>query len=326
MTEFENVFIFVADSLRYDYVPESIAEEGKVINTLAPSLHTPVSFASLVTGKSPEKHSVRGFNDTLSSHHKTIFDFFENGSFYDNELDPVRNTVLKNTPEAKELEEIEPPFVYIERAMDTHIPYGEMGHGNELLAHQKEASDEARNRDVRKNYKKGVRSVEKHFWSHIETLKDRNLKEDTLIIFTSDHGEFLGERVNLRKRYAHAHPMHEELVEVPTVFLNKDINSESARFIDLVETSLKSTKNKSLNSDSVDLRRETPKKGKSLIDGYTSFNTDWKFENKWKPTNGRINLNLSVAREDLRMILSKFDRDHLIPRPGDTSKISDLDI
>ncbi|MFB6174399.1 MAG: sulfatase-like hydrolase/transferase [Candidatus Nanohalobium sp.] len=318
MSEFENIFIFVSDSLRYDHVPDSIAEEGNVINTLAPSLHTPVSFASLITGKSPENHSVRGFNDTLSAHHRTIFDFFENGSFYDNELDPVRNTVLKHTPEAKELDEIEPPFVYIERAMDTHIPYGEMGHGNDLLAHQMEDGEVRGSENIHEKYEEGSKSVESHFWEHIEELEKRGLKQSTLIIFTSDHGELLGERKNFRRRFAHGHPMSRELVEVPTVFLNYDgIQEENARLIDLTETALNLMKGSSLKNDGINLVEKCPKAGRSVIDGYVSYDTAWRFENgSWEPTKGESDLKKTILREDLRMLLSKIGKGEIIEREG----------
>jgi len=84
----KNIFIFVADALRYDHLPESIASQGTVLKTLAPSLHTPVSFPSIITGRrSPENHNVRNFNTILNPEYETIFDRFERerSSYYDHE-------------------------------------------------------------------------------------------------------------------------------------------------------------------------------------------------------------------------------------------------
>ncbi|MCJ7450363.1 MAG: hypothetical protein MUP58_01340 [Candidatus Nanohaloarchaeota archaeon QJJ-9] len=70
--DFKNIVVFVSDSLRYDFFPEELAEESEsgIIPTLAPSLHTPTSFASLFTGLSPENHNVRGFIEELDSEEK----------------------------------------------------------------------------------------------------------------------------------------------------------------------------------------------------------------------------------------------------------------
>ena len=36
MAEFKNIYIYVSDALRYDCIPESVAEEGNVIHTVTP--------------------------------------------------------------------------------------------------------------------------------------------------------------------------------------------------------------------------------------------------------------------------------------------------
>lgn len=312
----KNLFIFIADSLRYDHLPDSIRNEGSEVRALAPSLHTPVSLSSLVTGRSPEKHNVRGFDYTLRDDYETVFDRFENGCFYDNEKDPIRHTVLKHTPEAKEIEELEEPFVFIERAMDSHLPYGDISHGNELGTHIGEPSANARNyADVKEAYREGVRSVEEHFWNHVEELEERGLREETLIVFASDHGELLADRVNLRKRYAHAHPMSRELVEVPIVFLDQKIDAESGRFIDIINTSLGILEKEKMDVESHDLRTGDETKGVSLIDGYTSFKNTWLYDGFWKPQSS-FKLSKDILREDLRMLFHKFLDKDIFARPG----------
>ncbi|MDY6766076.1 MAG: hypothetical protein SVW77_01805, partial [Candidatus Nanohaloarchaea archaeon] len=185
----QNLFIFVADSLRYDYLPETVAAEGTVIPTLAPSPRSPSSFASLVTGKAVRSHAVRSFHDTLSPSHTTLFDRFEEGSYYDHEDDPVRKTVLQHAPPTKELAELDQGFVFFERAMESHFPYNEIPHGNPLKHQDMDAGELSQysRRELRQRYQEGVDGVADHFWDHVQELEDRGLRENTLIVFTSDH-------------------------------------------------------------------------------------------------------------------------------------------
>lgn len=320
----KNLFIFVADSLRWDYLPGSIEEEGTALRTLAPSLHTPVSFSSLVTAKSPERHNVRGFDDRLKPY-KTVFDRFEHGTFYDNENDPMRKRVLADTPEKKELEELEEPFVCVERAMESHDPYAEMGHGNELEKIYDNYFDTLGSvEQVKDAYGKGVEAVEQHFWNHVEKLEELGLREDTLIVFTSDHGEFLGERVNGIQRFSHNHPMARELVEVPTVFLEEDLDADSMRLIDIVETSLGILDKKGLDQQGVDVRNERAERGRVLFDGYTTFDEEWVLQGeKWLP---KRNLTRSILREDLRIFTKDYLDRELIPKPDTTSNIDPVEM
>lgn len=272
--------IFVADALRYDYLPKSIAKAGNVIKTLAPSLYTPTSFASLVTAKSPENHNVRTFFDSLDMRLKTVFDVFEYGSYYDHPNDPMCKIVLRHCPSPKELTEMEEPFVWVERAMDTHIPYGHIKHGNEvknttLAGKEYQYALYSRKLDARKEYKEGVEEVERHFWSHIDELKDTGVLERTLIIFTSDHGELLGEF----GRFTHNYPPCRELVEVPTVFLGTNLNVEFMRSIDIIPTALGILKPKRYldGCDGVDIRLQEPKKAVNLT---KTRLTVWECHNK----------------------------------------------
>jgi len=44
----------------------------------------------------------------------------------------MRKNVFRNLPSSKEIEEMEEPFIQVERAMETHTPYNQMHHGNKL--------------------------------------------------------------------------------------------------------------------------------------------------------------------------------------------------
>jgi hypothetical protein len=298
-----NLLIFIADSLRLDSVPDSVDEEGEVVPTLAPSLHTPVSFPSILGSVSPENHSVRGFDQVFSGH-ETVFDKFENGSYYDYESDPVRNRVLSEMPESRELEDLEPPFVFVERAMESHTPYNEMHHGNKLeKANDGTYTRGMSRRELWSEYSKGAEGVAKHFWNHVEELERRGLREDTLIVFTSDHGAHLGERVNLRERRAHSHPMSRKLVRVPTVFLDREPDIEAMRSIDIVETCLRMMNNEGLEADGINARTKTPRRGRVVYDGYSSYDTEWRWKDGWAPAS-EISLGLQNVREDFRILMN----------------------
>lgn len=243
MRNLKNLFFFIADSLRYDSIPESIAREGILIKTAAPSLSTPVSFASIVSARNPQNHNVRSFFDALDIKIKTVFDFFKNGSYFDHPSDPMSKIVLKRCPPPKELCEMEEPFVWIERAMETHIPYGKIKHGNSvieltrkdgLIGLEYKKSLYKGEIDPVRAYKYGVQQVEKHFWTHVKDLEKMGILEDTLIIFTSDHGELLGEY----GCFTHNHPPCEQLITIPTVFFECDIDIRFMRSIDIVPTAL----------------------------------------------------------------------------------------
>lgn len=311
----QNLLVFVADSLRLDSVPESVEEDGEVVPTLAPSLHTPVSFPSILGSVSPENHSVRGFDQVFSGH-ETVFDRFENGSYYDYESDPVKNRVLNEMPESRELENLEPPFVFVERAMESHTPYNEMHHGNDLEKVNDGSYTRGMSREeLRSEYKKGVEGVAEHFWNHVEELEHRGLRKDTLIVFTSDHGEHLGERVNLRERRAHSHPMSRKLVQVPTVFLDRNPSIEAMRSIDIIETCLGMIDREGLSSDGTDARESAPERGKVVYDGYSSYDADWVWDDGWKPKS-EVSLRLQNMREDLRILMNNTLGFCPFPRPG----------
>ncbi len=287
MPEFENIFIYVSDALRYDHVPESIAESRNIVPTLVPAGYTPISFSSLVTGLDPRKHAVRSFYDTLEM--ETVFERFDDHSYYDHPDDAMSRNVMKHF-DRKELEDQEPPFIHVERALDTHAPYGQMEHGNEIHEEEQEGS-------LKEQYRRGVESTEEHFWSHVEELKDRGLYEDTLIIFTSDHGEWLGEKVLGKKRHDHNCPVREELCVVPTVFLNYENSWDRARTIDILPTAL-SILGKETVGEGFDLRDREPDSGHSMLQVNTHplivTGSEWRWDSQWKISKGKLRVDAAT--------------------------------
>jgi hypothetical protein len=320
----ENLLIFVADSLRLDNVPESVAGEGEVVPTLAPSLHTPVALPSILGSVSPSNHSVRGFDQVFSGH-ETVFDRFGEGSYYDFEDDPVRKRVLSELPESKELKDLKPPFVFVERAMETHTPYNQMHHGNELKRMNDGYYTRSMSRDELKDeYCKGVEGAGEHFWGHVEELEERGLRDDTMVVLTSDHGEHLGERVNLRERRAHSHPMSRKLVRVPTVFLDQEPGIDAMRSVDIVETCLQMMGREGLRCDGVDAREISPRDGEVVCNGYSSYKTKWTYQGSWEPAS-ELSLRLQNLREDLRVLMNGSLGWCPFPMPGAYSGNGELE-
>lgn len=64
---------------------------------------------------------------------------------------------------------------------------------------------------LRALYANHVRYFDQHFNRFLQSLKDRSLYEEAVIILTSDHGEELLER----GAYLHGHSLHEEVMRVP---------------------------------------------------------------------------------------------------------------
>jgi len=62
-------------------------------------------------------------------------------------------------------------------------------------------------------YKAEVESVDERVGIILKALKHKKLLNKTYIIFTTDHGEFLGER----NRFGHGGSFHEELVHIPLI-------------------------------------------------------------------------------------------------------------
>jgi hypothetical protein len=295
VSEFKNIYIYVSDALRHDHVPETVASEGKVIPTLAPGAYTPISFASLATGLSPENHSVRSFYDKIEQ--PTVLERFEKSCYYDHPNDTMARNVFASETTSRELDEMQEPFLYIERALDTHEPYGQVKHGNEVPEETEEHDS------IQEAYTKGVRSTEEHFWSHVEELKDRGILEDTLVVFTSDHGEFLDEKVLFRRRRGHNQPIATRVSVVPTVFLNHEGDFDHMRTIDIAPTADSLTGGE-FECDGVDLTEEQPERGRTMIQinskPLVATTCTWTWQNEaWRRGLSGIKTDLATLAFDL---------------------------
>ena len=241
----KNVVILVAECFRYDYVPKGLSSLGSLVKTGAAGLYTPTCFSSLLSGVDPTKHKVGRFFDKLTS--KTILDlpYWRHNVFHDVHWDAmiVRTLDRRNAP-VIELEDIEPPFIWAERLYDSHLPYGMLRHGGGFPEGWTAMDTERYNQGLMKNdnalkeYPKGIVALEEHIKQHLDTLKDRGLWDDTLVVITGDHGELLGETWEGKRQYNHGWPPCWQLIEVPTIWVNQEVNRQFMRQIDIAPTIL----------------------------------------------------------------------------------------
>lgn len=295
MSDFKNIFIYVSDALRYDYIPDSIADEGNVIPTLTPGSYTPISFTSMVTGLNPSDHNVRSFYESIEP--MTFLDLFENHCYYDHPDSAMAKNIFGNYTSSKELEEMEEPFIYIERALDTHDPYGKVKHGNDIPDNRDQDGGH------KELYRKGVESTEEHFWSHVSQLKEMGIYNDTLIIFTSDHGELLGKKLLFKNRYGHNKPVCRELNVGPTVFLNYENEWGRARLIDIIPTALDIIGRESLEDiEGQSLRKALPEKGETMVQLNLKppiiAKNNWYYNDEWEPGISKIKTDIATVISD----------------------------
>ncbi|KAA9398355.1 hypothetical protein Har1130_04585 [Haloarcula sp. CBA1130] len=240
-----NVFLYIGDAVRWDSLPESIADRGQTYKTVAASIHTPTSFSSIVTGLHPPQHGVRQFGDSIHADVLSLFSLPGVHSAFANTINeafnenPDSESILDETLATTEsdpdlIADIEPPFVFVERGPGGHAPYGSFpGNGWEYYR-ERQAAPTSTYCD---EYRVGVERDRQYFESRIAELERRGLLDDTLIIYTSDHGELLGEGGCL----GHNAPIHPKLAYVPTVFIHPSFESRRVtagllRHVDLFPT------------------------------------------------------------------------------------------
>ncbi|NLV12631.1 sulfatase-like hydrolase/transferase [Haloarcula argentinensis] len=242
----KNVFIYVGDGIRYDFLPDSIANMGVSIKSIAGSIHSPTAFATIVSGLLYPQHGVADFSDQLTTDLPHLFSASSHETAFCNTINhppfntnPASDSILATTLNTNDspsdlIQNIDPPFILMERGPGGHAPYGDFnGNGSEYFRARGDAS-----RDILANeYATAVRNDADWFLSQLSILKERGLDEETLIIYTSDHGELLGEMGTL----GHNGLIHRRLVETPCVFIhpslpNRSVSEDIIRQIDLLPT------------------------------------------------------------------------------------------
>ena len=245
----ENVYVYVADALRWDFLPDEVANRGTAVKTVAAGIHSPTSMASLVSGTYLPQHHVARFSDSVPGDVPNLLASDDAETALINSINHVRiggddeDDIITSTlgadgrhPDAlaEVLSAADSPSFVFERGAGGHAPYGDFeGNGWEYF---EERGDVPRHQFAAE-YRRAVEKDAEWFRSRLETLAERGREEDTLVVFTSDHGELLGEHGTL----AHGPPIHPAHVYVPTVFLHPDlergvVTDRVCRHVDLVPT------------------------------------------------------------------------------------------
>jgi hypothetical protein len=214
----KNVFIFVADALREDYLPSKICDIGDEIQTIAASTNTPSSFSSMVSGLYPTQHGTYSFSHRLDPAYNffnRIDDEYDTRFYQHGNTAAIADVLGVDFSETNPLDDVEPPFAVLERELNTHAPYNQF---HDEDGEYDQIGDYFENGVidfdlVKREYQSGCERVERRFLERLDQLKSRGVLDETLVIFTSDHGEFLGEY----GEHSHGDPVVPELIRVPTV-------------------------------------------------------------------------------------------------------------
>lgn len=242
----ENVLIFVCDALRWDRTPGEILKLGPATKTVASSLYTGAAFPSMISGLYPPRHGVNTWQDTLPENRRGLLalsgfttSLWCETSWVTSPPDESGVHDVLGNPPGVCLEDIEPPFIYVEDDKGGHCPYGlPFSTFDACSTFFSEYGRKGRQALIRQ-YDIGIQQSIDRLHARLDTLERRGLRSKTLVIFTSDHGELLGEYGGLT---AHGRPCCPELVYVPTVFVHPSLAPESPpadglmRHVDLFPT------------------------------------------------------------------------------------------
>jgi len=237
----ENVLIYVDDAVRYDAIADTLSDFGPTHKTIAASTHTPTSFGSLLTGLLPPRSGIHSFKHTVPPDVRSVFDIetYETSMGSEGGMNDGIADIF-GSPARMTIEEARPPFVHVVRRPGGHAPYN--GFEWEQYEYADETAAEYFDRisnqpeQARIDYERGVERSFEEFQRVLGVLKERGLADDTLVVYTSDHGELLGEY----GFFGHTHAATPEVVYVPTTFIHPELEPGQVdglfHHVDLVPT------------------------------------------------------------------------------------------
>jgi len=296
MPQIRNVAIFMSDSIRWDSHPAKVAEMGPTVRTIASSLHTPTAITSILTGQYLPHHSVRGFTDEIGDQLVTILDSLPNAGLSDEsgDFNDEIYGILLNRHSGQSLEEISPPFAWFMRDPGGHAPYD--GYDSELNTKRTVReffNDFAGDRSkLQTLYNDSINSSVRRFHEYVlDPLQERDILDETLVIFVSDHGELLGE-------YGHAgqsFPACPELAYVPMTFIHPDLSAfdnSLARHVDILPTVCRAL-------DTIDGGEGPDVDGVDLLDSATDITHGFSFYDRQFPSfRGEFNYRIDAVWDD----------------------------
>lgn len=270
-TRSENLILFVSDACRYDYGRDYLIDEyelpGTFVKGVAPGTETVTSFPSIVSGLLPDEHHVSSWSDR-GIMRPTVFDLdqweYDTGYFC-HPSSPTRS--LLGNPSRRQLTDLDPPFVYVEREMATHSPYGtswwrQRDSGNDYnpirdpirqfrypewddpftdgdrdWATLGDYSDSVRagHVDIEAAYSHAVELAVDRFLDHVSYLESEGILDDTFVVFVADHGDVWGHHDGRPGQWMHG-VMAPEVIEVPVLFYDRDVDvMRPFNLVDLIE-------------------------------------------------------------------------------------------
>jgi len=224
MDDINNVLIFVSDSLRWDFLPDSMTDRGIAFKTVAQSTYSPPSFTTLSTGLYPPQHGITQFGGKLPDHVKTTYHIPGVDGSYFNEGRLVVDALYQTYGiyQQKTVADLTPPFWHLERDTTTHAAFIQNPHFENVDVDSYYADKHPNWDAIRDDYRNIIRKSIDLLDKRIEVLERLGERENTLIVFTSDHGELFGEYDDL----LHISPMSPELIYVPTVFIHPSLEQD----------------------------------------------------------------------------------------------------
>ena len=278
-----NVLVYVSDALRIDHlgcygarflntrtVDEFAAGGVRFDQAISAAPWTAPSTTSLVTGLYAHHHGYLHWDAELDPTIETVFRAFSAHGYEVASFVFDRNYLFKDLPEANVggtsesldgvvewlRENRDGPFFLYVHSWATHMPYDILhSERQDWLAAKQEVIDGIQSDSasaleaMRERYRQAVeRQSEVLFASLLEELEALGLREETVLVFTSDHGESWGERFAAKgdvKGVYHMHgaTLYDEIVQLPLILsapgrLEPAVVSSQVRSVDLVPTLL----------------------------------------------------------------------------------------
>jgi arylsulfatase A-like enzyme len=252
-----NLIVCVSDALRTDHVGcygarrmntptiDELAAEGvRFDQAIAAAPWTCPSTTSMITGLYPHHHGYLHWDATLDPAIPTLFTVaaahgYATGSFVFDENYLFKGFADANVAGTSEtLDGVvewlrahrSEPFVLWFHSWATHMPYDILhAKRKEWLAAKDaiiagiQSGDAAALEELREGYARSVeRSSETFVAGFLEALDSLGLREETVLAFTSDHGESWGERFADKEAVKGTYHMHgatayDEIVDVPLI-------------------------------------------------------------------------------------------------------------
>jgi len=319
--EVENIVLYVADAVRFDAAAERLSDIGRTHKSIAASLHTPTSFASILTGTHPPTHQISWFGQPVPDERRSIFDIEAPKATLSNKEGELNNSIRlmfpASVPSSLESQIENPPFLHVVRGPGGHAPFDGFNidtfefsdeNANEYLI--KNAGNAAK---MESDYERAVDQSVSNFQSVVNRVHSDVDSEKTLLIYTSDHGELLGEHGMI----SHGHVACPELVYVPTTLVHPSLepgmDETVLRHVDILPTILdalgrtpwpvlEGTPRSELDNSTIGYNHFSKQFTSTLLSGHLDVNFVKTVESIWSGDGGHV-FNESGAFSDLMAFL-----------------------